>query len=323
MSTAARRAAALLAVWILCASVCSCSTAPTVTRGFAMDTEYTVTVYGDDGVSADVVKAITRTEQELSWSVEDSAVSALNRDGTVTGERLARTVECLLPIVSATGGEFSLLMRPLCELWNVTGENPVVPDADRIAERLALCSGRVTVDGDTVSLPDGGEMDLGAVGKGVACDEAYRLMQQRGASGVIAVGGSVVVCGEKPSGGAWKIAVADPADRNRTVGVLSLEGGRFVSTSGNGERYFEADGVRYHHIISGVTGWPCRTGLDAVTVVCSSGVLADALSTACFLLGYEDSLPLLEAYGAQAVFFHSDGTQTVTEGLRGLYEVTE
>ena len=163
-------------------------------------------------------------------------------------------------------------------------------------------------------------MDLGAIGKGVACDALYRRLSETGTPGVIAIGGSVVACGEKPSGGDWQIAVASPDDRNRSVGTLSLPGGRFVSTSGNGERYFEQDGVRYHHILSGTTGYPCDKGLSAVTVVADNGALADALSTVCFLLGQEAARPLLTRYQAEAVFQAADGTLSVTDGLKDRFE---
>lgn len=319
---AARRIAALLLA-ACCLTLCGCKAKPATTHGFAMDTAITLTLYGDGANAADLLKEITALENQLSWNVEGSAVARLNQGERVENALLAEAVGKLLPICEATGGEYSLLMRPLCELWDVTGEEPVVPDQDEIAERLLLCKGRVEVDGDELFLPDGSKMDLGSVGKGLACDVLYDIMLKKGAVGVLSVGGSIVACGEKPSGEKWKVAVADPDDRNRTKGILSLSQGEFVSTSGNSERYFEADGKRYHHILSGTTGYPCETGLDSVTVVCGEGLIADALSTACFLLGEEKSLPLLKAYGAQAVFIRSDGSYSVTDGLREKYEVAK
>ncbi len=298
-----------------------CAPTAEVTRGFAMDTAVSITLYGDEIRAADLLKDIAALENELSWNVDTSAVSALNRDGQVENALLADAVKKLLPICEKSGGEYRLLMRPLCELWDVTAENPALPEKAQIEAALALCKGRVEAEGDRVILPDGGRMDLGSVGKGIACDLLYDRLKAVDGVGVIALGGSIVACGKKPTGGDWKINLASPDDRNKTLGVLSVKGGEFVSTSGNGERYFEVDNKRYHHILSGLSGYPSETGLDSVTVVCGEGIVADALSTVCFLLGEERSLSLLEEYNAKAVFVRSDGSLRVTDGLRDKFEV--
>ena len=316
-----RRTAALLTAMAAVLTLTACAPSPTVVRGFAMDTAVTLTLYdADDSLGAQLLGELAEVERLLSWNVEGGDVARLNAEKAVVSPQLADILSPLLPLAEESGGEYSFLMRDLCALWNVTGESPRVPDQAEIDALLPLAGGRVVLDGDTVRLPDGGSMDLGSIGKGVACDALYLRLTAEGKAGVIAVGGSVVACGEKPSGGAWQIAVASPDDRNQSVGTLSLSGGRFVSTSGNGERYFEQDGVRYHHILSGVTGRPCDSGLNAVTVVADNGALADALSTVCFLLGYEASLPLLSRYHAEAVFQAADGTLSVTDGLRDGFE---
>lgn len=316
-----RRTAALLTAMAAVLTLTACAPSPTVVRGFAMDTAVTLTLYdADDSLGAQLLGELAEVERLLSWNVEGGDVARLNAEKAVVSPQLADILSPLLPLAEESGGEYSFLMRDLCALWNVTGESPRVPDQAEIDALLPLAGGRVVLDGDTVRLPDGGSMDLGSIGKGVACGALYRRLTAEGKAGVIAVGGSVVACGEKPSGGAWQIAVASPDDRNQSVGTLSLSGGRFVSTSGNGERYFEQDGVRYHHILSGVTGRPCDSGLNAVTVVADNGALADALSTVCFLLGYEASLPLLSRYHAEAVFQAADGTLSVTDGLRDGFE---
>lgn len=317
---AARRPAALLLALLLTLTA-ACAPAPAVTRGFAMDTEVTLTLYGGESdLGAALLREIARVENELSWNAREGAVATLNETGRAESALLARTVADLLPLCRVSEGEYSLLMRPLCALWNVTGEAPRVPDPAEIDALLPLCRGRVEVSGDVVTLPDGGQMDLGSAGKGVACDVAYAFLAEKGVAGVIACGGSVVACGSKPGGSLWQISVAAPDERNRSVGTLSLPGGRFVSTSGSGERYFEENGVRYHHILSGVTGRPADAGLASVTVVCGSGVLADALSTVCFLLGREKSLPILAHYGADAIFQGSDGSLYATDGLKSAFE---
>ena len=96
-----------------------------------------------------------------------------------------------------------------------------------------------------------------------------------------------------------------PANENEFLGVVSLDEG-FVSTSGDYERYFEKDGKRYHHILDATTGYPAETDIISVTVVCDSGLVSDALSTACFILGEENSREILSEYNASAVFVDKD-----------------
>ena len=85
--------------------------------------------------------------------------------------------------------------------------------------------------------------------------------------------------------------------------------------------YFMEDGKRYHHILDPKTGYPVWNGLDSVTVVCDSGLLADGLSTACFVLGMDDALELLEKYNAEAVFVDEDKNVYLTSGMKDRFEL--
>ena len=111
--------------------------------------------------------------------------------------------------------------------------------------------------------------------------------------------------------------------------MLSLPGG-FVSTSGSYEKYFEQDGKKYHHILDPRTGYPAESGLVSVTVWCPPGMdvkypgaLSDGLATACFVLGLEDGMELLESYGAEGIFITEGGDITITEGLEGRFTLGE
>ena len=139
---------------------------------------------------------------------------------------------------------------------------------------------------------------------------------------MISVGGSILTYGNKPEGGAWQIAVTDPQDPSQSVGVLTLDGGYCVSTSGDYERYVEVDGVRYHHILDPRTGFPARSDVAGVTIVTTDGFLSDALSTACFVLGSEEGQKLLEKYDAEGLFIDHEGTITMTEGMRQYFHLS-
>ena len=169
-------------------------------------------------------------------------------------------------------------------------------------------------------------LDLGAVGKGIACDEVRRYLDREPAGtvkgAVVSVGGSILTYGTKPDGSPWTVAIRDPrADEGEVMGVISTDRNAVISTSGDYEKYFEEKGKRYHHILDPRTGYPAQSGLMSVTVVSENGLLSDGLSTACFVLGKEKGLKLLEKYEAEGIFIDTDKNVTVTEGIRDCFEI--
>ena len=167
-------------------------------------------------------------------------------------------------------------------------------------------------------------LDLGAVGKGIACDVVldYLKKQKEVSGAVIAVGGSILLYGSKADGSDWNVAVQNPRGQDgEAMGVLSLSGTTNVSTSGDYEKYFMQDGKRYHHILDPSTGYPADSGLISVTIVSDSGLLSDGLSTACFVLGKEKGEKLLETYGAEGVFIDQNKKVTVTKGLKDKFTI--
>ena len=167
-------------------------------------------------------------------------------------------------------------------------------------------------------------LDLGAVGKGIACDvvQDYLKKQKEVSGAVIAVGGSILLYGSKADGSDWNVAVQNPRGQDgEAMGVLSLSGTTNVSTSGDYEKYFMQDGKRYHHILDPSTGYPADSGLISVTIVSDSGLLSDGLSTACFVLGKEKGERLLETYGAEGVFIDQNKKVTVTKGLKDKFTI--
>ena len=165
-------------------------------------------------------------------------------------------------------------------------------------------------------------LDLGAVGKGYALDTAAGLLADSKASGaILAAGGSILAYGDK--GEPWKIGIRDPeGSPSDTAVILSVPGKTgmtsFVSTSGGYEKYVEYQGQILEHIIDGRTMHPAEGDLYSVTVLTTgSGLASDGLSTACYILGMEASMPLLEKWNAEAVFITRDKKIWLTEGLAG------
>ena len=198
----------------------------------------------------------------------------------------------------------------------------VTTDLDQIQEELdgllpLVDDSRVELDGTSLTLPDGAELDLGAVAKGYTGQHLARLIREVGVtSALLDLGGNIQTVGCRPDGDPWRVAVRDPEGEGYAA-VLEVED-EAVVTSGGYERYFEQDGVRYWHILDPATGQPARTGLLSVTVVGPSGTVCDALSTALFVMGQERAADYwLAREDFDFLLLHEDGSVTCSEGLEG------
>jgi thiamine biosynthesis lipoprotein len=281
----------------------------------AMDTLVSVSAEGPNaaGVLSEIENRIKELESRyLSLYGENSEVALINSGGEVSlSPELENWLEDSLEIQKKSGGAFDLRLGRLKMLWQDAEKAQILPSEAQIRE--ALPSG-------TLTGLDGCLLDLGAVGKGIACDEAARILQNSSCSrAVISVGGSVLLYGS----GDFRVGIRHPEKASQEIlAVLSLSKA-FVSTSGGYERGYQIGGEWYPHIFDPKTGLPPESGLVSVTVLAPSGLAADALSTACFVLGIEDSLPLLEAYGAQAVFVNDKKEIFVTAGLEPCFTLED
>ncbi|MBP3621567.1 MAG: FAD:protein FMN transferase [Lachnospiraceae bacterium] len=301
---------------------------------FAMGTSVTIKLYGvedEEAYAGDIVTRINDISDNLiSWRVEESQLYDLNNNYK-TGEKFAISDELneilsmSYKICKDSDGALDITIRPLANLWGIedaTADTFSIPDFQDIVdmvpeigyENITLTNGGVILNKDDMLL------DFGATGKGYALDvirEEYIKDKVDGA--IITIGGSVLVYGEKYNGKDWNIGIRDPfGEEGDMIGYLSFASGTnmCISTSGDYEKYIEKDGIKYHHIFDRVTGYPASAGLASVTVVCENGLASDGLSTACFVMGYDNSLPLLEKYKAEAVFVLTSGEIIVTDGLK-------
>ena len=298
---------------------------------FAMDTVVSETLYtsGKD-INTQIGEKLREMETTLlSWTEENSQISQLNNaDGKTmeVSDDLAADLEKIRQLSQDSNGAFDPTLGKIIRLWDIAGENPHVPDQSEIDTLLPEVGyEKIQVDGNNVTLLDGCTLDLGAVGKGMGCDQIMDYLQtQPDVFGMILNlgGSSVMTYGEKPGGSSWKVALTDPRDTEGDyLGAITLDANQFLSTSGDYEKYFIEDGIRYHHILDPKTGYPVQNGLTSVTIVCDQGYLADGLSTACFVLGMDAAKPLLEKYDAEAVFVDEDKNVYVTSGLMDKFEL--
>ncbi|MBQ8208988.1 MAG: FAD:protein FMN transferase [Clostridia bacterium] len=298
--------------------------------GYVMGSQVTGTFYGnnDDGIADEIISVMKKEEDEyISKYKESSEIYSLNKNGSAQfSEHTAQLISKSLAIAKDSGGAFDITVGALSALWNFDNYTQSVPDEALIADALQTCDyEQIKINGDVFTLGDGQQLDLGAVGKGVACDDALKVLENSEVdSAVISVGGTVLTYGENPDTDFWTVGIRSPEKDDSSVFMkLKISGTAFVSTSGSYEKYFERDGRLYHHILSTKTGYPVENGLISVTIIADSGLVADALSTACFALGPDKSYSLLEKYNADAVFVCGDGRVYITENYSDKYEAAD
>ena len=163
----------------------------------------------------------------------------------------------------------------------------------------------------------GMEIDLGGIAKGYTGDRVGEVFSRyKISSGIISLGGNVQAFGSKLNGKPWRVAVQNPESSLEYLGVLDVEN-KAVVTSGGYERYFEENGVRYHHIIDPRTGYPADSGLISATIVCDQGILADGLSTSLFIMGKDQAEKFWResSWNFDYILEDKEGTLYVTEGI--------
>ena len=300
---------------------------------FAMDTYMTVTCYGkraEEAVAAAQAE-IERLDDLLSIGKADSEISRINRDGSgVMSEDTNTMVTEALRLYDTTGGAFDITVYPLMDLWGFTTGKFAVPDAQELSALLAQCgSDKLTVNGDTIMLAEGQGIDLGGIAKGYTSGHLMEIFEEYDLVGaVVSLGGNVQCYRTKTDGSLWRCGIQDPQDPENGsayLGVVSVAD-RAVITSGAYERYFvdEATGKTYHHILDPKTGYPAESGLLSVTVVSTDGMLADGLSTSCYVMGLEQSAEYWRNYGADfdLILMDENGTVYLTEGLKDRFDAS-
>lgn len=291
---------------------------------FSMNTYVSakVTGYESDLCTSEIQKIVENLDTEvLSRTSVDSLVSALNKNGG--GEinlQTAAYFSLLLDVCEKSGGAFDFTLGAVSDLWSF-GSNPKIPDDAALAEALSH-SGyeKISLSGSTLSMQDkSAVLDFGASGKGIALDSIKAYLETRDIkSAVVSVGGSSLLFGDKE----FTVGIRNP-EGNAGSYIAKLHMGEgCVSSSGSYEQFFEENGRRYHHILNPETGYPVDNGLVGVTIVSESGLLSDALSTACFVLGIEKGSALAAEYGCTAIFVTQD-KKIYVEGDADIVEITD
>ena len=298
--------------------------------GYAMGSPINVTIYDEKNGEDYCNKAIERIkyvdENFLSHTLPTSAVYKLNNKKLVQSEWLAEYLDaCLDLMYESKSNRFTLFSGEFKDLWKIENDG-YVPTNDELAKVLENHENSLIAigeDNNEISIGTG-KLDLGALGKGTGCDEAIELLKnEKIKNALVTVGGTVGVIGSPDGKNDFGIGVRNPfGSQNDYFAVLSVTD-CFVSTSGDYEKYFEKDGVRYSHIFDATTGKPVQNNLSSVTVVAENGMLSDFLSTIIYIEGVEKGVQIAEYFNAQVIIVKKDKSVLISEELKEKFELKD
>ncbi|MCW8880622.1 MAG: FAD:protein FMN transferase [Kangiellaceae bacterium] len=245
----------------------------------------------------DVIDEMERINQSMSPYIETSELSIINRDASKAPLKISKELFKLLEESEkyslATNGAFDISFSSVGFLYDY--RNNQKPSQSQLAElKNAINFQKIKLDKakQTVFFEDSRvKIDLGGIAKGYAVDQCIRILQRAGVvNGFVNAGGDSRLIGKKQNR-LWYIGIRHPRDQNKLIANLPLED-IALSTSGDYERFFEQDGVRYHHIIDPKTGDSARA-IQSATILAPDSITADALSTSIFILGVEKGMELV------------------------------
>lgn len=311
----ARSALAAALAAALLASACAPQT-PTTRRAAIFSSSVVLSIYGHAEDSAFEACFARLREIDAKMNMWDSAseLGRLNeragRGPVAVSRDLLRVAARGLELARLTDGIFDPSVAPLVKLWGIGSAAPRVPSEEEIRAALALVDWRrVDLDEEagTIALGPGMGLDFGALAKGYGAEEGGALLASLGVkSGILDVGGCVLVLGSAPGGAAWKIGVQNPGSARGTP--LGFFTGRdfAVDTSGVYERYFESGGRRYAHIMDTRTGRPLESGLSSASIAVPRGQNSDGPPLALLVLGPQAGIALADRLGLAVVLLGDD-----------------
>ena len=297
---------------------------------FAMNTYMTFTAYGEDAQAAlqEAEECIQQVEGLWSVTDEDSEIYQANHSGgqpVTVSEETAEIISFALEMAQRTGGALDPTIYPVLTAWGFTTDSKQVPSQQQIAQLLEQVGyDRIQLNGTEMTVPDGMELDLGAVGKGYTADLVTEILRRHGvSSALISLGGNIQAIGSRPDGRDWRLGIRAPWESGN-LGVLTVSDAAVV-TSGGYENYFDDEqGNIYWHILDPSTGYPADSGLQSVTIVGREGKMCDALSTALFVMGAQSAEQYWRENGGFEMLLVTDsGEILITEGIAENFTLNE
>ncbi|MER3523475.1 MAG: hypothetical protein C4326_05245 [Ignavibacteria bacterium] len=321
--------------------LCSCerpSLRRIVRQTTAMDTYLSVTVYDENigteqgnAIIDSVFAEVGRIEQLMTDYADTSDVGRVNlaagKESVSVSQELVHLLTLANHYSASSNGSFDVTVGPIVRAWDFLGVEHEVPTRSRIRLLRRLVDYRnIVLDSARVFLRQRGmRLDLGGIAKGYAVDRSVALLKRFGVRrAIVDLGGNLGVWWEGThalDSTAAEILIRHPRKEGTFFGSFRV-GTAGISTSGDYQRYFIKDGVRYHHIIDPATGYPARD-VVSVTIVAEDATAADALSTMVFVLGREKGMEFIERTpGVEGLIVWEEGDSLayrLSSGLQGKF----
>jgi thiamine biosynthesis lipoprotein len=300
---------------------------PTRRTQFIMGTLVEITVsHSDPNVIQTVITQafdeMQRIEQLMSTYLPDSEISRINRAAGKEAVPVSPEVEEViregLYWSEQSGGAFDITVEPLVQLWDFDGEKEIIPIENTISKTASLVNYRdIEIKDHTVRLKRRGmAINVGGLAKGYAVDRAISILRGKVPSGIVNAGGDLFAFGQKNKNTPWNIGLQHPRKPQELLAAFAVEN-QAIATSGDYQRYFIKDGIRYHHIFDPKTGRPARLMISA-TIITTEVMDADALATAVFVMGPEKGIEWVDSMdNVEAMVVLEDGSIGYSKNFRG------
>jgi FAD:protein FMN transferase len=318
----------LLLVWCIVLASASCSEqAVQKLQGLAQGTTYHISYWQQSSADNKAIKAaieseFTAIDKLVSNYRTDSTIEIFNRtsnaENFTTGSDIVSLVLTARAVYEASQGCYDLTIKPLFDLWGFQNEKQAVPTDTEIQAMLKQVGmNKLEIFGDAVLRKRQADLrvDLSSIAQGYSVEKISQVLEAKGVSNyLVEIGGELKTKGHKPDGLPWRIAIERPLPGEQTlhkVVTMPKDTPLAVMTSGTYRHYFDANGVRYSHILDARTGSPVKHDLVSVTVFHPDSTTADAWSTALLCLGQKDGIEAANTQKIAALFIQQQGQDLI------------
>lgn len=327
MNRLSLKSAALVIALVLVLQACLPGEPEPVRRTqFIMGTLVEITVSHSDPELAQTMitqafDEMSRIEKLMSTYIPDSEISQINRAAGKKAIPVSPEVEEVIHEgifwSEQSKGAFDLTVEPLVQLWGFDGEIEVIPGNKTLKKTASLVNYKdIEIKNHTVKLTRTGmAINVGGLAKGYAVDRAVSLLRGQVGNGIVNAGGDLYAFGKKDPKTPWNIGLQHPRQPQELLAAFAVQN-QAVATSGDYQRYFIKDGVRYHHIFDPRTGKPAREMISA-TLITTEVMEADALATAVFVMGPHKAIEWVDSMeNVEAMLVLADQTIVYSQHFR-------
>lgn len=305
---------------------------------FMMNTIITIRMYDsqDEKILDEVFQRLAEIENKMSATIETSEINKINDSAGIEPVKVSQDTYIVLKEAKyhaeISNGSYEPTIGPLVRLWDIETEDegnrdwiPNLEDIEEAKELVDYENLELLEDNKVFLNKKGMRLDLGGIVKGYGTDEARRILKENKVNiAIVDLGGNIYAHGSKSKDVPWNIGIQNPKEpRGKYLGVLEVED-KSIVTSGDYERYFEYEGIRYHHIIDRNTGYPSDNNITGVTIISDRSIDGDALSTTLFILGLDKSVELINSMdGVDAIFITKDNEIYLTKEIKEKFKLEE